>query len=440
MKKWLLMVLSSLFAVVLVVNSLADELSDAGIKNQAQPSVLADYLREAALHNPGLEAAFNKWKAEVERITQVRTLPDPRFNFAYYIEEVETKVGPQEQGFGFYQTIPWFGKLKLRGAAATEQAEAAHQQYEATKLALFEKVKSAYYDYWFLGQAINITRQNIELVRNMEAVARSRFKAGVVDHASVIQAQVELGKLNDRLNAQKAMRNPLSANLNALLNRDINTILPWPKQIPLAKISISDAEAIQLLTQSNPQLSRLDHLARKEDAAQRLAKRDYYPDVTFGVDYVMTGDALNPDTIDNGKDPLIAKVSINLPIWFGKYRAAEREAVLRKTAIVNSRADASNQLLAQLKLALYRYHDAQRKIDLYANTLIPKAEESLQVTQQSFEAGKASFIDLIDAQRSLLEFQLSHKRALSDSARQLAVIERLINRSVESKRSEKQKQ
>jgi hypothetical protein len=85
------------------------------LPNLTESSGLSDYLSYAALNNPGLEAAFNRWKASLERIPQVRALPDPRFNYLYYVQEVETRVGPQRHGLGINQVFPWFGKLKLRG-------------------------------------------------------------------------------------------------------------------------------------------------------------------------------------------------------------------------------------------------------------------------------------------------------------------------------------
>jgi hypothetical protein len=79
-------------------------------------SGLNEYLAYAALNNPGLEAAFNRWKAALEMVSQARTLPAPRFNYGCFIQEVETRVGPQEQRVGLSQMFPWFGKLRLRGA------------------------------------------------------------------------------------------------------------------------------------------------------------------------------------------------------------------------------------------------------------------------------------------------------------------------------------
>jgi len=386
---------------------------------------LEDYLRYAALNNAGLEAAFNRWKAALERIPQVKSLPDPRFNYTYFIEEVETRVGPQQQKFGVAQTFPWFGKLRLRGDAAAAAAEAAHQEYEKARQALIYRVKDAFHEYWYLAQAIAVTRENLRLVSNMEGIARTRFKTGTAPNSAVIQAQVELGKLDDRLRTLESLRQPLVARLNAALNRPTHLSLPWPEALPDPDVSFTDEQAGQWLAERNPERRRLEHLVAREEAGIRLARKNNYPDITFGIDYIDTDDALSAGVADSGKDPVMAMVSVNVPLWHGKYRAGEREARHRKAAAEKDRDDTGKRLDADLALSLYQFRDAERKIDLYGDTLVPKAEQSLLVAQQGFEAGTTSFAALIDAQRLLLEFQLAHQRALADRGQRLAAVEML---------------
>jgi outer membrane protein TolC len=394
-------------------------------------SSIQDYLRYAALRNTGLEAAFNRWKAAVERVPQARSLPDPRFNYTYFVEEVETRVGPQRQKFGVMQAFPWFGKLRLREDAALQQAAAIRQEYERTKLALFYRVKKSYHDYWYLSQAIAVTKEHLLLVKNLEGVARARFKAGATEHNSVNQAQVELGKLDDRLRSLESLRQPIAARLNAALNRPSKAALPWPTSLPPANAEFSDDDARQWLIENSPDLRRLGHLVMKEDANVQLAKKNYFPDVTLGIDYIDTDDAIDPTMTDSGKDPVMAMVSVNLPLWYGKYRAAEQEATYRRTAAAKEKDDAENRLESDLSLALYHLRDAERKVDLYGNTLVPKARQSLKVAQQGFEAGNTSFIALIDAQRLLLEFQLAHHKALADRGVRVSEIEMLTGKETE---------
>jgi len=82
------------------------------------PVELEDYLAFAAMHNAGLQVAFEQWKIAVEQVPQAKSLPDPKFTYGYFIEEVETRVGPQRNKLEIMQTFPWFGEIEARTDAA----------------------------------------------------------------------------------------------------------------------------------------------------------------------------------------------------------------------------------------------------------------------------------------------------------------------------------
>ena len=259
-----------------------------------EQSTLSDYLACAALNNPGLKAAFERWKASVERIPQVKALPDPRFNYAYFIQSVETRVGPQRQMFGISQTFPWFGKLGLRGDQAIEAANAEKERYEAAKLKLFYQVKNAYYEYYFLARAIAVTGENLELLRRLEDVVRTRYASGAAAYADVIRAQVELGKLEDSLRTLQDLRVPISAKLDAALDRPGKEILPWPGHVVEEKANFSDEQLMGWLREGNPSLKAQDFAAAKEQVSIDLAKKDYLPDVHAWVLRRSTRDRQSP--------------------------------------------------------------------------------------------------------------------------------------------------
>lgn len=390
---------------------------------------LEDYLKYAALNNPGLEAAFNRWKAALERSPQVTSLPDPKLSYAYFIERVETRVGPQRHRVGLAQTFPCFGKLKLRGDLALAEARAQYEEFSASKLRLFYTVKDAYYELYYLARALDITKENMELIRRLEQVARSQYRVGGAQHADVIRAQVELGKLEDQLRTLRDLRQPITARLNAALGRPANADVPWPTQAPPEAIDATDQQILAWMREANPELRALDAEIVKQQNAIQLARRNSFPDVTLGVDYIDTGSA-RTRTSDSGKDPVAAMVSVNLPIWHRKYRAAEREARARKRAARGQREDRTNTLTAQVKLTLFKFRDAERKIGLYRDTLVPKAEGSLRATETAYRGGGMDFLNLIDAERMLLNFRLAYERALADHAQRLAEIEMLVGREL----------
>ena len=151
--------------------------------------------------------------------------------------------------------------------------------------------------------------------------------------------------------------------------------------------------------------------------------------MTLGVDYIDTASRSDASPVDNGKDPVVAILSFNLPIWKQKYDAKTAEARARRRAVVREKKEKENSLIADLEVALFGLRDADRKIDLYRDTLLPKAEQSVKVTELAFTVDKAPFLDMIDSQRILLGFQLEHKRALADRAQRLAEIEKLTGKS-----------
>jgi cobalt-zinc-cadmium efflux system outer membrane protein len=416
----------------------SDNDTDAGTATASRPELtstsgLSDYLAYAALNNPGLEAAFNRWKAALEQIPQVKALQDPKFNYKYFIEEVETRVGPQRQSFGISQAFPWFGKLNLRGDIAAEVANAAKQRYESAKLKLFFEVKDVYYEYYYLSKSIAITQENTNLIKHLESVARSRYKAAAGGHPDVIRAQVEMGKLEDRYQTLLDLKAPVIARLNAALNRPVDAEVTAPAKIEFNEVEVVDQKQLARLTQTNPELKALAHEITQNKKNIALAKKDYYPDFTFGVNVIDTGDSIVGDPRDNGKDPVVASVSINIPLWRDKYAAAKKQARHKYYASKRLRKEQTNSLSAKLKMVTYRFRNAERKIDLYGNALLPKAKESLKVTESGFRSAKESFTDLIDAQRILLEFALSYERALADRSQSLAEIEKIVGSEIPRK-------
>ena len=384
---------------------------------------LDSYLAYAALHNPGLKAAFYRWKAELEKSGVVSSLPDPMFTFGYFIEHVETRVGPQNEKFNLMQTFPWFGTLGARGAAAQEGAAVAYQRYNGEKLRLFYEVKSAYYDYFLLGREIELTRENFDLMKFWESVARAKYKVGLAQHPDVIKAQVELGKLDEKLRSLERKADPISARLRSVLNLPDCVKLPIPTSIPEAESTVDADTVLAMVLDDNPNIQAGMHTIEMQRANVSAASKASLPNFTFGLDYIATGEALNPSTPGSGIDPVMVSVGINLPIWFGKNKARKSEAVARYREAEYDLQETRNRLTSFTNETVYEYDDARRKVSLYRDGLVPKAEQSLNVSFTAYQAGEADFLSLLDAQRQLLNFQLTLDRARANAATRQAELE-----------------
>lgn len=393
-------------------------------------ATLDEYRLYAAANNPRLAGLYHQWRAQMERAPQVRALPEPRLSYAEFLVPVETRAGPQERKFALSQTLPWFGKLGLRSSIEEEAARASWQRFLGAQLAIDHQLRSTYAEYYYLGKSISITRENFELLRRIESVARQKLAAGAENHPDIIRLHVEIGRLEDRFKTLLDMQTPVRAKLNAILNRRGDTDIPWPEELPDAALGIENSALFRYLEENNPELLALQHEIERQSLATKLAKKEYFPDLAVGFETIVTGSALAPNTRDSGEDAWALTFSTELPIWFEKYSAGEREAKERRYAAKKRHEGKKNDLRAELDLALYHLRDSERRVSLYQNTLIPKAQESLTATEVAFRADAVDFLDLVDSQRVLLEFQLSRERALSDRLRAAAEIDRLAGRFV----------
>lgn len=415
-----------LFLIILQVINLFSIPSFSQQPNDVNsPENVEDYLRIAAMQNAGLETAFEQWKVSLAQVPQFKAIPDPKFTYSYFIREIETRTGPQKQKFSIVQTFPWFGVIESRTDIAAAKAKAAYQNYEAIKLELFYSVKNSFYEYAYLGRAIDIARQNVELLKYLEEVARTRYAASVGSHPDIIRAQIELAILEDKLKSIEKLQEPIIAGLNALLNRKSDSLLPIPKIEKNTPVKLDKQVLIENMISMNPKLCELDFEIASAKAGVELAKKRFYPDLSIGLDWIQTDESKMAGIEDSGQDPIIAMFTINIPIWTENYKAAELQARAQARVLSAKKQQSSNDLLAQFEKYFYQFEDSSRKMSLYENTLIPRAQEMLEASEAAYKAGTVDFSNLIDSQRTLLEFKLSYEREFTRHMQKLAGLEML---------------
>ncbi|HNS22155.1 MAG TPA: TolC family protein [Sedimentisphaerales bacterium] len=409
---------SVLTAVVVIVTCVAVPLfGQAGPAADANaPRTLSQYLQYAAIHNPGLKAAFEEWKAALEQIPQARALPDPQFTYGYFIEKIDTR-----QRAGIMQEFPWFGKIEARTDAATAAVKAAQRRYEATRLELFSQVKVVFYEYAYLAAAIRIAGESVELMRHFEEVARTKYITSTATHPDIIRAQIQLAELQDQFVALERRRDPTVGRIDAVLNRRTPAPLPWPEAGPVQETHVDRARLVAALRESNPQLQAaafdVERLGREVD----LAKRDFYPSIGVGVEWMDMDDDAMADTVKN--DEVVVGVGLNLPIWRRSYRAGEQQARAAARRARYERAQLENDLVARAERTLYEFDDSGRKLRLCETVLVPKAQELMRASETAYTAGTVDFLSLIDAQQTLLQYQLQRERARADRQQRLAELE-----------------
>ncbi len=388
-------------------------------------SDLATYFAYAAQNNPGLQASFHRWKASLDRIPQEPALPDPKFSYRYFVIEQAMRDGDLRNVFEVSQEIPWLKKLLLRGDTAAQEALAQQQRFEGERLKLFNRIASAYWEYYYIHRAVAVTQENVQQIGTIESAARSRYAASSGSQPDLLRVQVEQGKVQDELRSVQDMVGPTAAKLNAALGRPVDSQLPVPSPSNEANVSLDETLLLSWMLQHSPELRAMDADIARQQKGVELAKQDHFPDIELGVEFDQMAGASGVDS-SNMQNPVALFVSMNVPIWWEKYAASVREAREKHWAAVKDKAQKANDLGVDLKLAAYSYRNAQRKVALYRDTLLPRARQSLASYRAGYQSGGAIFSDVLDAQRLVLEFQLAHERALADRQKALAEMEMIV--------------
>lgn len=393
-------------------------------------SPLSDLVLYAEQNSPDLKAAEHLTQAAEERIQQARGLPDPRLQVSVAAVPIETRVGPQQGKISFDQTIPGRGKRGQRAQVASAEAETAQTVYELRRRELGFRVADAYYELYLLARSIEITRDNRDILIYVEQVVRKAYETGNAPYADLIRSQVEIGKLENDLLSLNDQQRAAAAHLNTLLHRDVDAPLPAPLVTDAPVILRSADELRDIVVNEAPEVRVLDSRLDGEAQRIRLAEIDDRLDWNLSLSYVPIGSAAIADLPDSGRDAVFAGVSIRLPVWGKKYRAAEREAHEREAAIRAARSEVGDRLSDRLERLLYRFENADREIRLYRDTLIPKSEQSLQASQAGLRTANVGVLDLVDTTRVLLQFQLAYERAVTERARAAAELRYLFGEDV----------
>jgi outer membrane protein TolC len=392
---------------------------------------LREYVGEALTNNPSIQAVLARYRAALNKVPQVTALPDPVFGFNQAIRSVETRVGPQRNGFVLSQAFPWFGKLDLKGKVAVQDAVSWYQLYRARQREVISQLKRAFYELGYVDTAIQINEEERSLLEHYEDLAQKRYATGQGLQQAVIKIQAEITRVIDRLEILRRQRESLSANLNTLTDRAPHDPLPTVGRLNLPQMELNLEELYAVGEQNRQELKAAQALIERSEKAIDLAKKDYWPNLLVSGGFINVGDRSDPAGIaqpppDNGKNAFSLSVGINIPIWRDKYDAGVQEAAETLVAQRSSYANILNEMEFSIRDQVVRLETLQEQVDLYENALIPQAEEALRSTEAAYETGQLGVLDLLDSERILLNVRLVNARYSSDFLIALANLERAI--------------
>ncbi len=372
--------------------------------------------------NAGLAAMRSAVDAAEARIEPAGALPDPQLSGAVAPETIggfETPSGRERSTnirFEVSQDFPWPGTLGLRADAARKEALAADDNVAAVRLRLASATRSAYAEWYYVHQALEINVANQDLVDELRRIAENRYAAGLTGQQDVLQAEVELQRLKHQAIKLRRIKRSVRAKINNLLNRKATAPVAGPAGLPLPGSLPPYSRLRRTALSSHPELAQIQKRIAADEDREALARKAFYPDFKVFGGYNSLWDA--------GEKRWIAGVGISLPLDRSKYRARLDEAKAETMRTEYELADRRTTLLSQLEQAHAAVEEAKHAIALYENELIPRTLENLGAARSEYGAGGGAFLDVITAEQRKLNAELELESARADYFTALAELRR----------------
>ena len=389
-----------------------------------------NYLVEAASNNPGLKGKFNEYLAALEKIPQAGALPDPQITFGYFIQPVETRLGPQKARISASQMFPWFGTLGAKEDVAAEMAKSKYEMFEDAKSRLFYDVKSTWYNLCFTRKAIAVTTENHILLNSLRKLALVRVESGLALASDVLRVEMEIADLETQLSLLKDSYFELQVTFNNLLNVDELRVVNTTDSLINNDFDLTREAVLDSIRNNNHSIRQLEFAGASYSKQSIAARKLGSPGFMAGIDYVAVGENANSmaGILESGKDAIAFPVmGITIPLYRKKYTSMIKEASLMQESTENAKLDKINMLETTFEKANKEYRDADRRIRLYAGQS-DKASKSLKILQVAYETDGKNFEELLRMERQLLRYELELEKALADKNSAIAFINYLMGK------------
>jgi len=403
-------------------SSVEDRPAPADLLRASLEPPLAAVVDEVLERNPELARLRATATALAARAPQMRSWPDPMASLTAFPMSPETRVGPQQAQAAISQRFPWFGKLELRERRALLEAEAALQAVEAKRLALVTETRRLAWELAFLDEQERVLAEDRATLAHYEELARARYASGVGREQAVIKLQAEITRDDNRLLEIASRRAALASALDALRDRPgggtpaVPSLATAPPHLPQLDPDALRATALDC----RPEVTRARSLAAASEMATELAKKEYRPDWTLGLGYTLVGArrdavgrAMPPQ--GNGDDILGVTLGVGLPVHRERLAAGVAEAEAGATAAreeLRATVAGIEQSLGELAARLPLLDE---QLALFDGLLSTQAEEALRSAESAYSSGTADALDLLDAERVLLEVRIGAARLRADA-------------------------
>ena len=365
------------------------------------PRTLDEFVALAERSHPRLQAARAAIEAARGKAVQARLYPNPMA--AAGSPQI---AGPESQ-WNYYATqdIVTAGKLRLSQQGALREVQRAEYELIRARYDVLTEVRQSFYALLVSQRRVEIFRQLLDIAKRSYDIGSQLAEAGEGSKADVLFWSIERDRADVRLlNAAvyiETGRRELAAAI-ALPRADIGPIEGDLFQT-MPSFDLKDLQEAVVRDNAKPRAVEAQ-IARAQWDLER-AVVEPLPNINVLGGYQRQ--------VGPAQEQGLMQVMMEVPLFDrnqGNIRAARAD-------IASSRADLRTvelDLATQTAQAVANYRTAQRLVEWYEQFILPKARETVRLTQQLYARGEVTFLSLLQAQRTLTETELAYVEAQAD--------------------------
>lgn len=376
----------------------------------AIPLTVAAAVERAMRMHPEIRAALSEVAAQGGAVKQAGALPNPE------LELLREGLGEPDRTSTVQLNIPLElgGKRAARIRAAEREQQVASLEVAAVRARVRGETIAAFYEVVAAMEHSRLASEIASIAAKATDVAGKRVLAGKVSPVEETRARVAQASM--RIEAVQAKRELARAmgKLAAMVGADPHNIdTASPDAIELPRIAALPALLAQL--ERSPGVARARALVEQRQAAVDVERSRRMPDVTVALGTKR----------EDGRRQTVVGLSVPLPL-FNRNQGSLLES-LRRTDKARDELDAEAlRLRTELFDAHARMTAALEEVTLIATDVLPGAESTYLAASRGFELGKFSFLEVLDAQRTLFQSKNQYLLAVAESYRASAEIDRLV--------------
>ena len=303
--------------------------------------------------------------------------------------------------------------------------EMAVEQARSSKIAMVKQVKQAFYAVLLAQESHKVMGQVYENAKKNYEKTLQRFNVGKVSEVERLRAQVTM--LNAEPNVSSAENAVLLATwqLKAIMGIDLGTevevvgdLKDYTNELLTPYVSEDDLN-------NNSSLLQLDIQDRMLESTIRMQKKQYLPTLAANINYNYS--AMGDDKL-SWFPSSTAALSLSVPVFDGfQKRYNIKQSQVTRNMLALQREDTERNL----RIAIRNYNDQMAlcvKNYEAANATVEIAQKSYDISEKMYEVGKATLVELNDAQLALQQAQLTQAQAVYNFMVTKASLDELIGK------------